>query len=255
MQTTGTTSAHNRCESHSESQTEGALLTFDLWCRSAPCCSTRSLIRSRWPCDADTRTAVQPSCEHEIDTYTISPCLYVTYYPFQGTSVSVDQTPQWFLLHCSTEIFRTSHFRCCWWPLENAHSHSPLHPVNSQTHLRASVLAQHGHSELRVTGRCSPTMQGRVEIFVLYHMHVRVYIYMCGCVCHVLLQVYSACWSRGRGQLACHSLGSGCLNEGSSTLVWGRIEWVDVSGLMGSVHTRVTVICSPSGLWSSVVRS
>ena len=113
------TSTHERCESHSESQTEGVLLTFDLWCRSAPCCSTSPLIKSRWPPTADNRTAVLPSCEHEIDTYTISPCLYVTYYTFHSTSVGVDQTPQWFLLHCT--VFRPSHFRCCSWTLKRVH--------------------------------------------------------------------------------------------------------------------------------------
>ena len=34
-------------------------------------------------------------------------------YTFHSTSVSVDQTPQWFLLHCSIGIFRPRHFRCC----------------------------------------------------------------------------------------------------------------------------------------------
>ena len=53
--------------------------------------------------------------------YTISPCLYVTYYTFHSTSVSVDQTPQWFLLHCSIGIFRACDFRCCWWPLDYTH--------------------------------------------------------------------------------------------------------------------------------------
>ena len=76
-----------------------APLAFALWYRSALCCSTSSLMRSRWPPAADNRTAVQPYCGYKIDTCTISPCLYVTYYTFHSTSVSVDQIPQWFLLH------------------------------------------------------------------------------------------------------------------------------------------------------------
>ena len=80
--TTENTSTHDRCESHSESQTEGALLTFDLWCRSAPCCSTSSLIRSRWPLSANNRTAILPSCEHEWHIHNQSmPLCHILYIP------------------------------------------------------------------------------------------------------------------------------------------------------------------------------
>ena len=163
MRTAENTSAHDRCESHSESQTEGVLLTFALWCRSALCCSTSSLIKSKWPFSADTSTAVQPRCEHEIDTYTISPCLYVTYYTFHSTSISVDQTPQWFLLHCSISIIQadfndSGHFRYCRWTCEGAHSQSPLHPKGSHTHCGASALPQRVQSELLATKQWSPTI-------------------------------------------------------------------------------------------------
>ena len=156
------TSTQDRCESHSESQTEGALLTFALWCRSALCCSTSFLIRSRWPPAADNRTAVQPSCEHEIDTCTISPCLYITYYTFHSISISIDQTPQWFLLHCSIEIFRpisdtvSGHWRV----------HTHIHPVNIQSHCGASTLLQRGHCKLLATGQLSPTARKRISIAI-----------------------------------------------------------------------------------------
>ena len=206
MWTAENTSAHDRCESHPEPQTEGTLLTFDLWCRSALCCSTSSLIKSRWPFPADTRTAVLPSWEHEIDICTVSPCLYVTNYTFHSTSVSVDQTPQWFLLHCSIGIFRACDFRCCWWTLDYTHI---VHFIQWGSEL----IVEHLYYISMATVSCS--QQGSVAPLCKEEETYSTDSCLCMCIallaCCVCSYVYVRCevclsWvslEQRRGRLAC----------------------------------------------------
>ena len=94
------------------------------------------------------------------------------------------------------------------------HSHCPLHPARIWTHCGASVLHQHGHRKLLATGQCSPTVQGRGDIF---HWLMSVYVH---CTASMLCMFICICevW----GVFVMSITGA---EEGQTSLLdpWGRV--------------------------------